>query len=450
MTCKTTMIEMNERGRPGLSDFEQIALMPPDEREAMLKLLGPDGCLWLQRDWRCRARPGQLPPEGDWRLWLVMAGRGYGKTRMGAEWVRETAERDGSAVIALMGASLHDARAVMVEGESGLLAIAPPGRAPIWQPSRRQLLWPNGARALLYGAADPETLRGPQHSHAWADEIGRWSSGMEAWNNLMMGLRLGAEPRAMATTTPRAVPLVRYLAALKGVRITHGRTTDNIAALPSSFIEAMERDYAGTRVGRQELDGELLLDHEGALWTREMIEAGRVAQPPNRMVRVVVGVDPPASAHGDACGIIVAGIDAAGEATILEDASVEKVRPEQWARAVDAAAARWSADRIIAEANNGGEMVRSVLKAAGAWLPVRLVHASRGKTARAEPVAALYERGRVHHAGFFPALEDQLCGMIQSGIYEGPGRSPDRADALVWTVTELLLSGRATARLRQI
>ncbi len=432
------------------SDYERIALLDDRDRDAMLALLGPRGIAWLRDDWRCRARPEQVPPEGDWPLWLVLAGRGFGKTRTGAQWVHEVAAGDPQAMVALVGASLHDARTVMVEGESGLLATAPAGAAPDWQPSRRRLRWPNGARAFTYGAAEPEALRGPQHSHAWADEIGRWSNGMATWDNLMMGLRLGARPRAMATTTPRATPLVLRLVAQPGAVVTRGRTCDNAGALPEAFLATMTRDYGGTRLGRQELDGELLLDREGALWTRAMIEASRTGAAPDGLVRVVIGVDPPASAHGDACGIIVVALDGAGRAVVIEDATVEKARPEGWAKAVAAAAARWQADRIVAEANNGGEMVRSVLKAAGSGLPVRLVHASRGKSARAEPVAALYESGRVRHAGVLMTLEDQLCGMIQGGGYEGPGRSPDRADALVWAITELLLTGGDAARLRQL
>lgn len=432
------------------SDYERIALLDDEERDAMLALLGRRGIAWLRDDWRCRARPEQLPPEGDWSLWLVLAGRGFGKTRTGAQWVHEMAGRDDQAMIALVGASLHDTRAVMVEGESGLLATAPAGQRPHWQPSRRLLLWPNGARGFIYGAAEPETLRGPQHSHAWADEIGRWPNGIATWDNLMMGLRLGRRPRTVATTTPRATPLVRRLVAQTDAAITRGRTLDNAAALPAAFLAAMMRDYGGTRLGRQELEGELLLDQEGALWTRAMIEASRIGGVPEGLTRVVIGVDPPAGAQGDACGIVVAGLDGGTRAVVIEDATVEKVRPEGWARAVAAAAARWDADRIVAEANNGGEMVRSVLKAAGSGLPVRLVHASRGKSARAEPVAALYESGRVRHADVFMALEDQLCGLIQGGGYEGPGRSPDRADALVWAVTELLLAGRTMARLRQL
>ncbi len=376
--------------------------------------------------------------------------------------MREVAERDGSARIALVGASLHEARAVMVEGPSGLLAIAPRASRPVWLPSRRELHWPGGARAHIYGAADPESLRGPQHSHGWADEIGKWPHGVLAWDNLAMGMRLGstrpggmrrgARPRIVATTTPRPVPLVVRLAADPAVVVTRGRTQDNASALPTAFLDEMARGFAGTRLGRQELDGELLLDVAGALWTRALLEACRHAGAAPALVRVVVAVDPPASAGGDACGIVVAGLDASGvgggTAYVLEDASIEGASPEQWARRVAATAQRWGADRVIAEANNGGEMVGAVLRAAEIALPVRLVHAARGKSARAEPVAALYEAGRVRHVGLFAALEDQLCGMTVNGRYEGPGRSPDRADALVWGLTDISLSRAGNAAIR--
>lgn len=437
------------------SDFDRIAKLPPRERDMLERLLGDAEMVRVRACWQHRARPAQLPPPGDWTLWLVMAGRGFGKTRMGAEWVRGIAEADGTARIALIGASLHDARSVMVEGESGLLAIAPAWTRPLWQPSLRQLRWPNGAVATLFGAADVDALRGPQHSHVWGDEIAKWHGGVEVWDNAMMGLRLGRSPRALATTTPRPVPLLRKLLAQEGVVVTHGRTQDNRAALPPAFMDAMARDYGGTRLGRQELDGEMLLDLEGALWTRDLIERCRVRRIGNGMSapapdvavageepllrRVVVGVDPPASSTGDACGIIVAGIGPDGRGHVIDDASVERATPEAWARAVARAHYRWGADRVVAEANNGGAMVESVLRAADAGLPVRLVHASRGKVARAEPVATLYEAGKVVHAGVFPRLEDEMCGMLAGGDYAGPGRSPDRADALVWALTDLLL-----------
>lgn len=437
----------------GLSDYEWIALLEPDRRAALLAALGADGVAWLERDWNCRARPNQRPPAGEWSTWLVMAGRGFGKTRMGAEWVRGIAEADGSATIALVGASLHEARNIMVEGPSGLLAIAPLRARPIWQPSRRELCWPNGARATIFGASDPEGLRGPQHSHAWADEIGKWPNGICAWDNLAMGVRLGVRPRIVATTTPRAVPLVMRLHGDPSVVVTRGRTSDNRAVLPRAFLADMARTFAGTRLGRQELDGELLLDVDGALWTRALLEHCRHLDPaPDRadLVRLVVAVDPPASEQGDACGIIVAGVDADGTGYVLEDGSIRGVSPERWAQRVAALAARWQADKVVAEANNGGAMVGAVLRAAQFALPLRLVHATRGKMARAEPVAALYEAGRVRHVGAFPDLEDQLCGMTIDGRYEGPGRSPDRADALVWALTEISLSNSGEARVRRL
>ncbi|HEX7871871.1 MAG TPA: terminase family protein [Sphingobium sp.] len=416
----------------------------------MLRQVGQEGLARLWGRWEHRARVAQLPPPGDWTLWLIMAGRGFGKTRAGAEWVRSIAEGDGAARIALIGASLNDARSVMVEGESGLLSIAPPWARPDWRPSRRELIWPNGARATIYGAADADTLRGPQHSHIWGDEIAKWGRGVEAWDNAMMGLRLGMEPRALATTTPRPVPLLRRLIGQAGVVVTRGRTIDNRGALPDTFLAAMEQGYAGTRLGRQELDGELVLDPDGALWTRAMLEACRVAVVPGDsgggesgaealLARVVVGVDPPASATGDACGIVVVGLGRDGRGYVIDDASVERASPEQWAQAVARAHHRWGADRIVAEANNGGAMVASVLRAADHALPLRLVHASRGKVARAEPVATLYEAGRVVHVGLFAALEDEMCGLLAGGSYAGPGRSPDRADALVWALTDLIL-----------
>jgi len=438
---------------PGRSRLQRFARLPRREQEAAIAKLGRNGCAWFVKEWRIKAREEQLPPAGDWSTWLVMAGRGFGKTRAGAEWVREIAERDGAARIALVGASLHDARSIMVEGESGLLAIAPPDWRPRWLPSLRELRWPNGARAQIFGAADPDALRGPQHSHGWADEIGKWPHGIAAWDNLAMGMRLGRRPRMVATTTPRATPLVVRLAADPGVVVTRGRTRDNGANLPAAFLAEMERGFAGTRLGRQELDGELLLDIEGALWTRALIEQCRhLGAAPGRdaLVRVVVGVDPPARASGDACGIVAAGRDRSGMAYVLEDATVEGASPERWARRVAETAARWRADRVVAEANNGGDMVAAVLRAADIALPVKMVHASRGKTARAEPVAALYESGHVRHAANLSALEDQLCGLTINGFYEGPGRSPDRADALVWALTEISLSYSGNARLRSL
>lgn len=400
----------------------------------------------LAHHWPFWRRDDQTPPEGDWRCWLLLAGRGFGKTRTGAEWVRACAEADGNLRIALVGATMAETRAIMVEGESGLLAIAPEEMRPDFEPSLRRLTWPNGAIATLYSAAEPEGLRGPEHHMAWADECAKWEHGERAWDNMALSLRLGMQPRIVATTTPRPVPLVRRLMGEAGVVMTRGRMADNALNLAKPYVAAMHGIYGGTRIGRQELDGELIDDVEGALWTRAMISVAFSASVPV-LRRIVIGVDPPAGSTGDACGIVVAGLSEDGCGHVLADASVAGCSPDGWARAVAKAARDWHADRVIAEANNGGLMVESVLRGADNALPVRLVHASRGKVARAEPVAALYERGRVAHAGRFPALEDELCGLAAGGAYHGPGRSPDRADALVWALTELML-GDATAQPR--
>lgn len=431
-----------------VSDSEWLARADARVRRGLLRRLDAGSAERLMAEWRFLARPAQLPPQGDWRVWLMMAGRGFGKTRAGAEWVRGVAEADPAARIALVGASLGEARSVMVEGASGLLSVAPWWARPDYAPALRRLTWPNGAVATLFGAADPEALRGPQFSHGWADEIAKWPGGEAAWDNMMMGMRLGERPRVLATTTPRPAPLVRRLVAAEGVAVTRGATAENAANLAPDFVAAMTASYGGTRLGRQELDGELIEEAEGALWTRDLIERCRVAHVPGVLARVVVAVDPPASAGGDACGIVVAGMGGDGRGYVIADASVEGARPEGWARAVAAAAMVHGADRVVAEANNGGQMVESVLRAAEAALPVRLVHASRGKAARAEPVAALYEAGRVAHRGAFPALEDQMCGLLAGGGYVGPGRSPDRADALVWAMSDLMLGRAGEARVR--
>jgi len=423
--------------------------LDPAEQRKLLKSLGPDERREWRWHWDLWGRQSQLAPPGDWRIWLILAGRGFGKTRAGAQWVNRIAETAPDARIALVAANLAEARSIMVEGESGLLSVGAPWRRPAFEPSLRRLSWRNGAQAFLYSAAEPESLRGPQHSHAWCDEIAKWDNASgratSTWDNLQMGLRLGASPQSLATTTPRSVALVARLLKEAGedseIVVTRGSTFDNSANLPPRFVAAMRRSFGRTTLGRQELDGEMIEDLPGALWTRAMLESCRErAAPP--LTRVVVGVDPPASAAGDACGIVVCGIGDDRVARVLADASVEKPSPERWARAVAEAARAWQADRVVAEANQGGAMVEAVLRAADAALPLRLVHASRGKSARAEPVAALYEAGKVRHSGLFPRLEDELCGLLPGGSYQGPGRSPDRADACVWALTELML-GRA-------
>ncbi|OWK28921.1 DNA-packaging protein [Sphingomonas mucosissima] len=426
----------------------ELALLPPDERDRAIAKLSVPMKVEMAGRWHALAHTGQYWPEADWGVWLVRAGRGFGKTRAGAEWVNGVARRVPEARIALVGATADEARRVMVEGPSGVLATARLDARPAWAASKGEVRWPGGAIATVYSADSPEGLRGPEHHAAWCDELAKWRRGEAAWDNLMMTMRLGKQPQVMVTTTPRSTALMRRVMALPGLAQTTGRTGDNVH-LPAAFVETMNESYGGTALGRQELDGELIETVAGALWTRAAIEACRIAAAPV-LVRVVVGVDPPTGVGGDACGIVAAGLDAAGSGHVIEDASVTGATPEGWARAVAGCAARHGADRVVAEANQGGEMVRSVLHAADTGLPVRLVHASRGKVARAEPVAALYEAGRVRHAGVFPMLEDELCGLVVGGGYEGPGRSPDRADALVWALSELMLGRRTVAAVRAL
>lgn len=435
---------------PRTERAEALLALEPEVRRAELAKLSARQRKSLRQHWKLWAHAGQLAPEHAWHTWLIMAGRGYGKTRAGAEWVRAMAESNPCARIALVGASLGEARRVMVEGPSGLLAISRPKMRPEFEPSKRQLIWPTGAMATLYSGGEPDSLRGPQHSHAWCDEVGKWDHGggraESAWDNLLLGLRLGHAPQVVATTTPRAVALVKRLLGQADAVVTRGRTAENLDNLPPGFLRSVEARFGRSLLGRQELDGELIEEIDGALWTRALIEECREEAASADAVRVVVGVDPPASAEGDACGIVVCALGEDGRARVLADCSVRKPTPERWARAVAGAARAWRADRVVAEANNGGEMVRSVLLAAEITLPLRLVHASRGKAARAEPVAALYEAGRVRHCGPFPQLEDELCGIMAAGGYEGPGRSPDRADALVWALSELMLTARCEPR----
>lgn len=403
--------------------------------------------------WQWWAHDGQIPAPSTsgnyWRVWIIMAGRGFGKTLAGAQWVSDLARRDGTLRIALVGATVEDVRKVMIEGESGILAVAQTGEHPVWLADKGELRFPSGAVAHAYSAESFEKLRGPQHHFAWCDELGKWRNAGACWDNMMLGLRLGEAPRVLVTTTPRPTPLLRRLVREEGVHIARGRTQDN-THLPDDFVASVEAMYAGTRLGRQELDGELLEDVPGALWTHALIETRRTPARPE-MRRIVVAVDPPASAEGDACGIVVAGLGVDMRGYVLADCSVAGLSPEGWARAVANAAEVWKADRVVAEANQGGDMVISTLRAADVALPVKKVHASRGKVARAEPVAALYEAGKAFHAGCFPELEDQLCGLVAGGSYEGPCNSPDRADALVWALTELMLGKAGAApRVRQI
>jgi phage terminase large subunit-like protein len=393
----------------------------------------------LENSWRAKARAEQIEPAGDWSIWLLLAGRGFGKTRTGAEWVLEQIAA-GKKRIALVAPTAADARDVMVEGESGILACSPEWNRPVYEPSKRRLTWPNGAQAATYSADEPERLRGPQHDAGWCDELAAWRF-PEAWDMLQFGLRLGSRPRCIVTTTPKPTKLIRDLIARHGrdVAITRGRTADNAANLAPSFLLTVERQYGGTRLGRQELEGLLLTDTPGALWTREMIERARVrfVDLPE-MRRIVVAIDPAATSGEDAdeSGIIVAGLGQDGKGYVLEDRS-GRYTPTEWAREAVAAYYRRGADRIVAEVNNGGEMCEACIRVIDPSVSFKAVHASRGKIARAEPVSALYEQNRVFHVGAFPALEDQMCEFSPGGM--AGGGSPDHMDALVWALTELMV-----------
>lgn len=386
-----------------------------------------DRVVWL---WEAWARGDQLAPPGDWQTWLIKAGRGWGKTRTGAEWVRSVAQP--GARIALVGATAADVRDVMIEGESGVISVCPPHDRPRYEPSKRRLTWANGAVATAYSAEEPDRLRGPQHTHAWCDEVAAWAH-PEAWDMMLMGLRLGVLPRVVATTTPRTVPLLKTIQGSPGVIVTRGKTLDNAGNLAPSFLTSLMARYEGTRLGRQELDGEDLEDNPEALWQRDGLDATRRHEAPE-LTRVVVAIDPAATSKdtSDETGIVVAALGADGRGYVLADRS-GRHKPDAWARRAVEAYHEFKADRIIAEGNQGGEMVSHVLGTVQANLPIRIVHASRGKAARAEPIAALYEQGRISHVGALPQLEDQLCTWT-------PGdASPDRLDALVWALTELFL-----------
>ena len=419
-----------------------LASLPEAPRNELIAALTPAQARALVYAWPFWARANQLPPDGDWRVWLLLAGRGFGKTRTGAEMVRARAAARTAPRLALVAPTAGDARDVMVEGESGILAISPPWERPRYEPSKRRLTWPNGAIATLFSADEPERLRGPQHDAAWCDELASWRY-PEAWDMLMFGLRLGTDPRVVVTTTPRPTALLRELIADPSVVVTRGTTYENRLNLPPGFLGQIIRKYQGTRLGRQELEAEFLEDAPGALWNRGIIEGTRArASPP--LIRVVVAIDPAVSTtdEADETGIIVAGKDGHGHAWVLADTS-GRYQPAEWARAAISAYRAHSADRIVAEVNNGGDMVEATLRMIEPDVPFTAVRASRGKIARAEPVAALYEQGRVHHLGAFPQLEDQMCTFVADarGSIKLPSASssPDRVDALVWALTDLLV-----------
>lgn len=395
------------------------------------------------------ARPEQIEPEGEWRAWLILAGRGWGKTRTGAEWVRWRIAH-GAKRVALVGPTAADVRDVMVEGESGLLAVCEDDAVqPLYEPSRRRIVFPKGsalapegAMCTTYSAEEPDRLRGPQHDAAWCDELAAWRY-PEAWDQLQFGLRLGDDPRCIVTTTPRPTREIRELVKAPTTVVTRGSTFDNADNLAPAFLERILAKYEGTRLGRQELYAEILDDVPGALWNRRMLEEAVAAWPETEpeLQRCVVAIDPAVTSgeDSDETGIIVAGRNGP-KGYVLADYTC-RMSPDGWARQAIEAYHQHEADRIVAEANQGGDMVKTVLRTVDPSVPVRLVHATRGKRVRAEPVAALYEQGRVSHAQVFPELEDQLVTWTP----DSP-TSPDRLDALVWALTELDLARPAKVR----
>ncbi|MDB6178023.1 terminase family protein [Paracoccus sp. Z330] len=427
-----------------------LASAAPREVDAFLEGLSDNALTalpWLFEFW---ALPHQLPPEGDWKSWVIMGGRGAGKTRAGSEWVRKLVEGPTAAApgkchrVALVGETFDQAREVMIMGESGILACSPPDRRPVWEAGRRRLVWANGATATVYSAHEPEALRGPQFDAAWVDELAKWKKAEETWDMLQFALRLGAHPQQVITTTPRNVGVLKRILRNASTVTTHAPTDANRAYLAESFLAEVQSRYGGTRLGRQELDGVLLDDVEGALWATGTLEQCRVERLPE-LSRIVVAVDPAVTAckASDECGIVVAGVVTRGEpqdwrAYVLEDASV-RGGPVEWARAAIAAMERHGAERLVAEVNQGGDLVESVIRQVDPLVPFKGLRASRGKGMRAEPVAALYEQGRVKHllSGNLGTLEDQMCQMSVRG-FEGRG-SPDRLDALVWALHELMI-----------
>jgi phage terminase large subunit-like protein len=423
---------------------EKLAFLPDDA----FADLSDEQAAALLYDWDLWAREKQKAPAGQWTVWLILAGRGFGKTKTGAEWVRGEVEKGKRGRLALVARTAADVRDVMVEGESGILACSPPWFKPKYEPSKRRLTWPNGAQATTYSADQPDLLRGPQHDGFWADEVAAWQY-EDAYDQLMFGLRLGKDPRGVATTTPRPTRLIKRLIKDKATHVTTGTTFENKANLAPTFFTQVVGRYQDTRLGMQELYAQLLDDAQGALWKRDaMIEAHRVTEHPD-LVRIVVAVDPAVadpsrnSEESDTAetGIVVAGVAANGHGYILDDKSLQ-ASPLGWASEAVTAYKKYKADRIVAEQNNGGALVESNIRTVDRQVSYSAVWASRGKYTRAEPVSSLYEQGKVHHVGLFPLLEDQMC---QWEPLTGQ-KSPDRLDALVWALTELMLPSETTAQ----
>jgi phage terminase large subunit-like protein len=424
----------------------------PEAIDQVYRRLRPAELDRFYRDFGARAHAHQLAPERansgqDWTTWLILGGRGAGKTRAGAEWVRGLAASDPKARIALIGETEHETREVMVEGVSGLLAVHSLRERPEWISSRRRLEWKNGAVAQIFSAENPESLRGPQFSAAWLDELAKWRHAEATFDMLQFGLRLGERPRQLVTTTPRPIGLLKRLIEDPRTAVTHAGTRTNAFNLAPAFVETVLSRYGGTRLGRQEIDGEIVEERNDALWTRAGLESCRVtAAPP--LKRVVVAVDPPASAkkRADACGLVAAGRADDGTIYVIADETVSGVSPQGWATKAIALWRRVEADCLVAEVNQGGDMVKAVIAEVDRSVPVTPVRATRGKYLRAEPISQMYEQGRVKHVGTFPALEDEMCDFGLDGL--SGGRSPDRLDALVWAVGALTFAARGEPRVR--
>jgi phage terminase large subunit-like protein len=395
----------------------------------------------VDREWLIKGRETQLPPRSEWQTWLILGNRGSGKTRMGAEWVNGMAlylkpfTTTRSCNIALVGETLADVREVMIDGPSGIMSVSRAER-PRYEMTRRRLVWTSCATASMFSSEDPDSLRGPQFDAAWCDELCKWKNVQETWDMLQFGLRLGMMPRQVITTTPRPLPLLKSMLADPAIRVRRMKMQENAANLAPGFVKHVNGLYGGTRLGRQELDGELIEESPDALWSRLMMEDVFSSDVPE-LKRIVVAIDPPATAtkKSDACGIVAAGLDESGVAWVLADESFAPAKPHEWARRAIALFHRLEADLIIAEVNQGGDMVAAVIAAEDDSVPVRSVRANRGKALRAEPIAALYEQGRVRHAARFPLLEDEMCDFAHNGLSNG--RSPDRVDALVWALNDL-------------
>lgn len=455
MNCQMMPTDSVSRLRSALSDLSGAGLT-----HAWLEQESFRAQNRLAADFAVFAHPhqehGALGNDGrPWTTWLMLGGRGAGKTRTGAEWVRALVfgrspyASHAYGRIALIGETWHDAREVMVEGESGLLRTSPLHERPTWTASRKRLDWPNGAVGQVFSADEPEGLRGPQFEAAWCDELAKWRYAEATFDMLQFGLRLGARPRQLITTTPRPLPVIKRLLVDPRTRVTRAPTQANKDYLSPVFLDAVVGRYAGTRMGRQELDGELIEDRPDALWSRALIEACRVVEPP-ALSKIVVAIDPPGTSRkgADACGIVAVGRAESGWFYVLEDASAAGLSPSAWASKAIALYHRLNANNIVAEVNMGGEMVRAVLREVDHTVPLKEVHATRGKYLRAEPVAALYEQGKVKHVGCFPDLEDEMCDFGVEGL--SSGRSPDRLDAMVWGITSLMsnfISGGPRIRL---